>query len=41
MLLFGESLTPVQILGGVLVIAAIAVVQLPERTPALTLPPQD
>lgn len=39
--LFGESLTPIQILGGVLVIAAIAVVQLPERTPTLTLPPQD
>jgi drug/metabolite transporter (DMT)-like permease len=40
-LLFGESLTAIQILGGLLVIAAIAVVQLPERSPALTLPPQD
>ena len=39
--LFGESLTPVQILGGLLVIAAIAVVQLPERQPAAILPPQD
>lgn len=38
-LLFGESLTPVQLLGGVLVIGAIAVVQLPEREPAPTLPP--
>ncbi len=40
-LLFGESLTAIQILGGLLVIAAIAVVQLPERAPVPTLPPQD
>lgn len=39
--LFGESLTPVQILGGLFVIAAIAVVQLPERQPVAILPPQD
>jgi drug/metabolite transporter (DMT)-like permease len=39
--LFGESLTAIQILGGLMVIAAIAVVQLPERSPAPTLPPQD
>jgi len=39
--LFGESLTPLQIVGGLLVIAAIAVVQLPERDPLRTLPPQD
>jgi len=39
--LFGESLTPAQLLGGVLVIAAILVVQLPEREPRPILPPQD
>jgi len=39
--LFGESLTPIQVLGGVLVVAAIAVVQLPERAPVPTLPRQD
>lgn len=39
--LFGESFSLVQLLGGVLVIAAIAVVQLPERTPAPVLPPHD
>lgn len=37
-LLFGESLTAIQLLGGLLVIGAIAVVQLPEREPAPTLP---
>jgi drug/metabolite transporter (DMT)-like permease len=40
-LLFGESLTTTQMLGGLMVIGAIAVIQLPERSPALTLPPQD
>ena len=40
-LLFGTELTPVQILGGIMVIAAIAVVQLPERHPAPILPPQE
>jgi len=40
-LLFGESLSPTQLLGGVLVIAAIFVVQLPERNPLPVLPPQD
>lgn len=40
-LLFGKALTPVQVLGGVFVIAAIAVVQLPERQPAPILPPQE
>jgi len=39
--LFGESLSMVQLLGGVLVIVAIAVVQLPQRAPAPILPPQD
>lgn len=39
--LFGEALTPLQLLGGALVVAAIAVVQLPERNPAPMLPPQD
>jgi drug/metabolite transporter (DMT)-like permease len=39
--LFGESLTPLQLLGGVLVVAAIAVVQLPEREPVPVLPPQE
>lgn len=36
--LFGESLSVTQLVGGLLVIAAIAVVQLPERHPAPTLP---
>lgn len=40
-LLFGETLTPLQLLGGAFVVAAIAVVQLPEREPAAILPPQD
>jgi drug/metabolite transporter (DMT)-like permease len=40
-LLFGKALTSVQILGGLLVIAAIAVVQLPERHPEPILPPQE
>lgn len=40
-LLFGESLSAAQLLGGALVIAAIAVVQLPERDPAPVLPPQE
>ena len=39
--LFGTELTPVQIVGGLLVIAAIAVVQLPERHPEPILPPQE
>jgi drug/metabolite transporter (DMT)-like permease len=39
--LFGEALTPLQLLGGLLVVAAIAVVQRPERNPAPILPPQD
>lgn len=39
--LFGEALTPAQLLGGILVIAAIAVVQLPQRSPAPILPPQE
>ena len=39
--LFGESLTPVQILGGLFVVAAIAVVQLPDHHPVAILPPQD
>lgn len=37
-LLFGESLTAMQLVGGLLVIGAIAVVQLPEKQPAPTLP---
>ncbi len=40
-LLFGESLTTTQLLGGLLVVAAIAVVQLPEREPAPVLPPPE
>lgn len=40
-LLFAKSLTPIQILGGALVIAAIAVVQLPQRHPEPILPPQE
>lgn len=39
--LFGESLTAAQLLGGLLVLAAIAIVQLPERDPAPILPPPD
>jgi drug/metabolite transporter (DMT)-like permease len=39
--LFGESLTAIQIVGGLMVVAAIAVVQLPERSPVPTLPPQE
>jgi len=39
--LFGTALSPTQILGGTLVITAIAVVQLPERHPAPILPPQE
>lgn len=39
--LFGKSLTVWQVLGGLLVIGAIAVVQLPERQPLRTLPPQE
>lgn len=39
--LFGESLTLLQLAGGAMVLAAIAVVQLPERSPAPVLPPQD
>lgn len=40
-LLFGESLTLVQMVGGAMVVVAIAVVQLPERSPMPTLPRQD
>jgi len=39
--LFGEALSPIQLLGGALVIAAIFVVQLPERDPMPILPQQD
>lgn len=39
--LFAESLTVAQLFGGVLVVAAILVVQLPEREPRPILPPQD
>lgn len=39
--LFGESLTAIQLMGGVLVVLAIATVQLPEREPAPILPPLD
>lgn len=39
--LFGEALTVAQLLGGVLVVAAIAVVQLPQRDPSPILPPQE
>lgn len=41
LVLFGESLSGLQLLGGALVLAAIAVVQLPERKPMPVLPPQD
>ncbi|NTW28564.1 MAG: EamA family transporter [Coriobacteriia bacterium] len=40
-LLFGETLTLLQIAGGLLVIAAIIVVQLPARTQSPILPPRD
>jgi drug/metabolite transporter (DMT)-like permease len=40
-LLFGESFGALQLLGGVLVVAAIIVVQLPEKGPITVLPPQD
>jgi drug/metabolite transporter (DMT)-like permease len=40
-LLFGESFSLLQILGGLTVIAAIVVVQLPGRRAEPTLPPQD
>lgn len=40
-LLFGESLSMIQVIGGAMVIAAIAVVQLPERSAAPILPRQD
>ncbi len=39
--LFGEAMNGLQLLGGLLVLAAIAVVQLPEREPAPILPPGD
>ncbi|HET6350757.1 MAG TPA: EamA family transporter [Coriobacteriia bacterium] len=39
--LFGEALTLIQLLGGALVVVAIAVVQLPDRDTAPTLPPYD
>lgn len=39
--LFGEAMSGLQLLGGLLVLAAIAVVQLPEREPAPILPPPD
>lgn len=39
--LFGEALTAWQLVGGLLVLAAIAVVQLPERTPEPITPPPD
>jgi drug/metabolite transporter (DMT)-like permease len=42
LLLFGESLTVLQLVGGGLVVAAIAVVQLPERAERVAvIPPQD
>lgn len=40
-LLFGESLSALQLLGGVLVVLAIVIVQLPEKGPITVLPPQD
>jgi drug/metabolite transporter (DMT)-like permease len=39
--LFGEALSLLQLIGGVLVVAAIIVVQLPERGVVAALPPQD
>ena len=41
LVLFRESFSIVQLLGGLLVVAAILVVQLPERDAKPTLPPQD
>lgn len=40
-LLFGESLSALQLFGGLLVVAAIVVVQLPERGVEISFPPQD
>jgi drug/metabolite transporter (DMT)-like permease len=40
-LLFGEALTASQMMGGALVIAAIAMVQLPQKDPRPILPPQE
>jgi drug/metabolite transporter (DMT)-like permease len=40
-MLFGETMTAIQLLGGVLVVAAIIVVQLPQADPAIPFPPQD
>jgi drug/metabolite transporter (DMT)-like permease len=40
-LLFGESFSATQVVGGLLVVSAIVVVQLPDRNPAPTLPPPD
>ena len=40
-LLFGETLTAIQVVGGLMVIAAIAVIQIPEKSPVPTLPPPD
>lgn len=40
-LLFGEALTVSQLVGGAMVIAAIAVIQLPEKDPLPTIPPQE
>ncbi len=40
-LLFGEKLTVMQMLGGVLVVVAIIVVQLPDVGAPASLPPQD
>jgi drug/metabolite transporter (DMT)-like permease len=39
--LFGEALSPGQLVGGILVLAAIAVVQWPEKEPIAVLPPPD
>lgn len=39
--LFGEALSVTQVVGGAMVLAAIAIVQLPERAPLPTLPPQE
>ena len=40
-LLFGESFSLTQVLGGAMVVAAIVLVQLPARATVTTLPPQD
>ncbi len=40
-LLFGEAFTALQLLGGALVLAAIAVVQIPEGEPLTAIPPQE